>query len=83
MADNINSFNDDTVNSPLPINEARLQEMKSMEESEQSLIDDLFSTQVKVNAPTKDTLHSSQKNLHLLKKKATKATKVMIIKNSK
>ena len=54
MADNINDCDDDTVNSPLPIDEARLKEMKAMEEAEQRLIEDLFSTQsntyVKVKA---------------------------------
>jgi hypothetical protein len=45
MADNINSFNDcdDKKCSPLPIDEARLKEMKAMEEAEQRLIEDLFS----------------------------------------
>jgi len=61
MADNINSFNDDTVNSPLPINEARLKEIKAMEEAEQRLIEDLFSTQVQ-----------SHKKPILLNKKAKK-----------
>ena len=51
MADNINNCDDDdTVNSQVPINEARLKEMKAMEEAEQRLIEDLFSTYVKVKA---------------------------------
>jgi hypothetical protein len=68
MADNINSFNDcdDKKCSPLPINEARLKEIKSMEEAEQRLIEDLFSTQVKI-IPA-----SNQKKPTLLNKKAKK-----------
>ena len=65
MADNINNCDDDdTVNSPLPINEKRLKEMKAMEEAEQRLIEDLFSTQVQ-----------SQKKPTLLNKKANKKPK--------
>ena len=49
MADNINSFNnDDEKRVPLPIDEARLKEIKAMEAAEQSLIEDLFSTPTKV-----------------------------------
>ena len=67
MADNINSFNDDdTVNSPLPINEKRLKEIKAMEEAEQRLIEDLFYTQVKIIPG------SNQKKPSLLNKKANK-----------
>ena len=62
MADNINNCDDDdTVNSPLPINEARLNEIKAMEEAEHRLIEDLFSTQAQ-----------SHKKPILLNKKAKK-----------
>lgn len=62
MADNINNCDDDDANCvPLPINEDRLKEIKAMEEAEQRLIEDLFSTQAQ-----------SQKNLTLLNKKANK-----------
>ena len=47
MADNINNCNDDCHDekcTPLPIDEARLKEIKAMEEAEQRLIEDLFST---------------------------------------
>ena len=66
MADNINSFDDcdDEKCTPLPIDEARLKELKAMEEAEQRLIEDLFSTQVQ-----------SQKKPPLLNKKATKKPK--------
>jgi hypothetical protein len=65
MADNINNINDaDTVNSPLPLNEARLKEIKAMEEAEQRLIEDLFSTQAQ-----------SQQKPTLLNKKANKKPK--------
>jgi len=46
MADNINSCDDDAEKRvPLPIDENRLKEIKAMEAAEQSLIEDLFSTQ--------------------------------------
>ena len=49
MSDNINNCHDDDANCvTLPINEARLKEIKAMEEAEQRLIEDLFSTQVKI-----------------------------------
>ena len=47
MADNINNINncdDDDKRVPLPIDEARLKEIKAMEEAEQRLIEDLFFT---------------------------------------
>lgn len=60
MSDNINNCHDDDANCvTLPINEARLKEIKAMEEAEQRLIEDLFSTQVQ-----------SQKKPTLLNKKA-------------
>lgn len=67
MADNINSVNnwDDKKCSPLPINEARLKEIKAMEEAEQRLIEDLFSTQDKAPTNTKPT---SQKKAIITKK---------------
>lgn len=72
MTDNINNCNDDdTENRPLPIDEARLKEIKAMEEAEQRLIEDLFSTQVKI-------IHSTlvcQKKPTLLNKKAMKKPK--------
>ena len=62
MADNINNCDDDdTVNRPLPINEARLKEIKAMEEAEQSLIEDLFSTHVKVKAVRVDNPKTTNK----------------------
>ena len=72
MADNINSCDDDDTNCvPLPINEARLKEIKAMEESEQRLIEDLFSS------PT-NTIHSTlvcQKKTTLPNKKVLKKPK--------
>jgi len=67
---------DDTNCVPLPIDEARLKELKAMEEAEQRLIEDLFSTPsnacVKVKAQS-NTIHSTlvcQKKPTLLNKKA-------------
>ena len=75
MADNINSCDDDDTNCvPLPIDEARLKEIKSMEEAEQRLIEDLFSSPTKVKAPTNTTL-VCQKKPTLLNKKALKKPK--------
>ena len=72
MADNINSCDDDDTNCvPLPIDEARLKEIKSMEEAEQRLIEDLFST-------PSNTIHSTlvcQKKPTLPNKKALKKPK--------
>lgn len=48
MSDNINNCDDDANCVTLPINEARLKEIKAMEEAEQRLIEDLFSTQANV-----------------------------------
>jgi len=62
---------DDEKCTPLPIDEARLKEIKAMEESEQRLIEDLFFTQVK-------TIHSTlvcQKKPTLPNKKALKKPK--------
>ena len=75
MADNINSCDDDDTNCvPLPIDEARLKEIKAMEEAEQRLIEDLFSTQVTVKAQS-NTIQVKQKNPTLLNKKALKNPK--------
>jgi hypothetical protein len=52
------------VNTPLPIDEKRLKEIKAMEEAEQRLIEDLFSTQAQ-----------SHKKPTLLSKKANKKPK--------
>jgi hypothetical protein len=69
MADNINNCDDDdTVNSPLPINEDRLKEIKAMEEAEQRLIEDLFSTQ----SNTKPKIQVIQNKPTLPNKKAKK-----------
>jgi hypothetical protein len=71
MADNINDINncDDDKTSPLPIDEKRLKEMKAMEEAEQRLIEDLFSTKVNNYVKGKATTNTSQKNPTLLTKK--------------
>ena len=75
MADNINSCDDDDVNCvTLPIDEKRLKEIKAMEEAEQRLIEDLFSTQVTVKAQS-NTIQVKQKNPTLLNKKALKNPK--------
>ena len=72
MADNINSCDDDDVNCvTLPIDEKRLKEIKAMEEAEQRLIEDLFST-------PSNTIHSTlvcQKKPTLPNKKALKKPK--------
>ena len=70
MTDNINNINNiHDINSnadvPLAINLNRLKEIKAMEESEQRLIEDLFSIQAKVNPPTP----VNQNKLPLLNKK--------------
>ena len=81
MADNINSFNDcDEKCSPLPINETRLKEIKAMEEAEQRLIEDLFSTQANVKADANvkaqsKTIQVKQKKTNLPNKKLTKKPK--------
>ena len=82
MADNINSINncDDEKCSPVPINEARLKEIKAMEESEQRLIEDLFSTQANVKADANvkaqsKTIQVKQKKTNLPNKKLTKKPK--------
>jgi len=71
MADNINSFNNDTEYSPLPIDEKRLKEIKAMEEAEQSLIEDLFSIHVNVKAQS-NTIQVKQKNPTLPNQKKPK-----------
>ena len=73
MADNINNINncdDDTENSPLPIDITRLKEIKAMEDAEQRLIEDLFSTQTKDKAPTSKIPVSTQKKPTLSNKKS-------------
>lgn len=81
MSDNINMCDDDdTVNRPLPINENRLKEIKAMEESEQRLIEDLFSTQANVKADANvkaqsKTIQVKQKKTNLPNKKLTKKPK--------
>jgi len=67
MADNINNINncdDDDKRVPLPIDITRLNEMKAMEDAEQSLIEDLFSTQTKDKAPT-NTIQVKHKKSNL------------------
>ena len=78
MADNINMYDDDTNCVPLPINETRLKEITAMEEAEQRLIEDIFSTPlnafVNVKAPI-NTKHSNQKKPILLNKKTITISK--------
>ena len=64
MTDNINTINSDS-DVPLAININRLKEIKAMEESEQRLIEDLFSIQANVTP----TISVKQKKLPLLNKK--------------
>jgi hypothetical protein len=70
MADNINSINncDDEKCSPSTIDENRLKEIKAMEEAEQRLIEDLFSSQsniyVKDKAVPVNNLTKQVKNLN-------------------
>ena len=78
MADNINDINncdDDDKRVTLPIDITRLNEMKAMEAAEQSLIEDLFSTQTKDKAPTSTIPVSTQKKPTLSNKKAMKKPK--------
>jgi hypothetical protein len=64
MTDNINTINID-ADVPLAINIHRLKEIKAMEESEQRLIEDLFSIQSNITSP----IPVNQKKLPLLNKK--------------
>lgn len=73
MSDNINDINscdDDDKRVPLPIDITRLKEIKAMEEAEQRLIEDLFSTQTKDKAPTntKPVIQVKQKKPAILNK---------------
>ncbi len=67
MADNINNVTgiNDADCMPLAININRLNEIKAMEESEQRLIDDLFSIQVTV----KKSIPVNQRKPPLVNKK--------------
>jgi hypothetical protein len=69
MSYNINDYDADANCVPLPIDEKRLKEMKAMEEAEQKLIVDLFSTpsnskpsiQVIQQKPIKKAITSSKR----------------------